>query len=49
MYIPNVTTQNYPIYRLQFVVETFGQTQKKLNNQNSIKDPIVVTATNKKT
>ena len=29
-YIPNDYTQNYPLCRLQFVVETFGTNQSKI-------------------
>ena len=43
-------TQNYPFYRLQLVVETFGQsTKNEPTNQNSIKVSKVVKPTNKKT
>ena len=43
-------TQNYPFYRLQLVVETFGQsTKNEPTNQNSIKVSKVVMPTNKKT
>ena len=28
MYIPNDDTQNYPFYKLQFVVKTFGHSTK---------------------
>ena len=52
MYIPNDDTQNYPICRLQLVVETL-YTQLNENepttNQNTIKVHKVVKPTNKKT
>ena len=44
MYIPNDGTDNYPLYRLQIVVET------KLNEptkQNSVEVPKIVKSTNK--
>ena len=31
MYIPNNDTQNYPFYRLQLVVETLINQQKKIH------------------
>ena len=34
MYIPNDDTQNYPFFKLHFVVETFAS--NKETNQNSI-------------
>ena len=48
MYIPNGDTQNYPICRLQLVVETYGHSTNEPTNQNSIKVPKVVKPMNKK-
>ena len=39
MYIANDDTQNYPLCRLQLVVETFGHSDKEPTNQNLIKVP----------
>ena len=47
MYIPNDDTQNYPFFKLHFVVETFAR--NKQINQNSIKGPQVVKLPNKQT
>ena len=47
MYIPKDDTTNYPFCILQVVVETFGLNEP--TNQNSIKVPKVVKATNKRT
>ena len=52
LYIPNddkQNKQNYPIYRLQLVVETFGNSNYKPGNQNSRKVPKVDKLTIKKT
>ena len=47
IYIPNDDTQNYPFYRLQLLVKTFGLNES--TNQNSIKISKVDKLTNKKT
>ena len=47
MYILNDDTQNYPFYRLQLMLETFGHTTK-WTNQSEFKKKIVK-PTNKKT
>ena len=41
MYIPNDDTQNYPLCRLQLVIEKFGHSSQlnEPTNQNSIKVP----------
>jgi len=49
MYIPNANTQNWPFFKLQLVIETFGHSTNKPTNQNSIKVPQIVMPTNKKT
>ena len=51
MHIPNDDTQNYPVCRLQLVVETFEHSTYWTNqpiNQNSMKVLKVVKPTNKK-
>ncbi len=45
MYIPKLNTQNYPFYRLQFVVEMFVN---EPTTQNSVRVTKVVKPTNKK-
>ena len=44
LYSPNDETQNFPLCRLQLVLEIYAPI-----NQNSIKEPKVVKLTNKKT
>ena len=39
MYIPTDDTQNYPVWRLQSVVEMFGHLTKWTKQSNSIKVP----------
>ncbi len=46
MHIPNYDTQNYPICRLELVVETFGHSTK-WTNKSKLKVPKVVKPTNK--
>ena len=48
-YIPNDNTQNYPLFKLQFVVETLDTQLNEITNPNSIKVPKVVKPTYKKT
>ena len=48
MYIPNDDTQNYPLFKLQFVVETLDTQLNEITNPNSIKAPKVVKPTYKK-
>ena len=48
MYIPNVDTQNYHLYRLQLMVERLETQINEPTNQNSIKLPKVVKSTNEK-
>ncbi len=45
MYISNDDAQNYPFWRLQLLIETFGH-WTKWPNQNSIKVPKVIMPTN---
>ena len=42
VYIPNDDTQNYPLNRMQLMVESLDTQLKESNNQNSIKVPKVV-------
>ena len=49
MHIPNDDTQNYPFYKLQLLVETFGHSTKWSNQAKFNKVPNVVESTNKKT
>ena len=39
VYIPNDDTQNYPLCRLQLVVETFGHSSKLTNQSKFNKSP----------
>ena len=47
MYIPNDETQNYPFYRVQLVVETFGYLFCQTNQSKRV--PKIVKPKNKKT
>ena len=49
MYIPNDYTQNYPFYRLKFLLKRLDTQFNEPKDQNSIKVPKVVKPTNKKT
>ena len=49
MYISNVNTQIYPLCRVHLVVDTKDTQLNKPTNQDSLKVPKVVKATNKKT
>ena len=49
MYIPNDDTQNYPLCRLQLVIETFGRPTYEPTNQNTTNVLKVIKPTNKKT